>query len=73
MGRDRLLRKLVRERFVVTLLSGQTFSGLLDETDQAHLVLVAASSISDGSYPVNVDGQLFLPREQIAYMQRIPA
>lgn len=69
MGRDRLLRALLRERFVVTLGTGETFDGLLDRFDDKHVELVAAHAVS-GSQRHPVDGRLYLPRERISYMQR---
>lgn len=69
MGRDRLLKGLVRERFVVTLLDGQAFDGLLDRHDEAHLEFVDAHAI-DKEARVSVDGRLYVPRTQVAYMQR---
>jgi hypothetical protein len=69
MARDRLLKSLLRERFVVTMLSGEAFDGLLDRYDEAHIELVDAHAhLKDG--PVKVDGRLYLPRPQVAYMQR---
>lgn len=69
MSRDRLLKALLRERFVVTLLDGQTFDGLLDRFDGSHIELVNASAVSTNER-VAVDGRLYLPRAQVAYMQR---
>lgn len=69
MTRDRLLKSLVRERFVVTLRGGETFSGLLDRFDANHMELVDASAISDED-TAKVDGRLYLPRAEIVYMQR---
>lgn len=69
MARDRLLKALLRERFVVTMVSGEAFDGLLDHYDESHIELVDASAhLKDG--PVRVDGRLYLPRAQVAYMQR---
>jgi hypothetical protein len=68
MGRDRLLKNLIRERFVVTLLDGQAFDGLLDRHDDAHLEFVDAHAI-DKDARVSVDGRLYVPRSQVAYMQ----
>ena len=67
-SRDRLLRKALRERFVVTLVSGETFDGLLIDVDDRTLTLANASAIS-GTERVKVDGLLYLPRP-IAYMQK---
>jgi hypothetical protein len=69
MARDRLLKTLLRERFVVTMTSGEAFDGLLDRYDESHIELVDASAhLKDGK--VRVDGRLYLPRAQVAYMQR---
>ena len=71
--RDRLLRKLIRERFVVTLKSGQAFDGLLNEHDGSHLVFIDAHALSaSGGQPVPVAGELFVDRANIAYVQRLP-
>ena len=69
MGRDRLLRALLRERFVITLQSGETFDGLLDRFDGQHLELVDAYAVT-GTQRHQVDGRLYLPRERVSYMQR---
>jgi len=66
--RDRLLRAAHLERFVVTLTSGETFDGLLADADDNSVKLVGAYAVSDKE-SVSVDGDLYLPREKIAYMQ----
>lgn len=66
---DRVVTGHLRQRYLVTLDSGQTFDGLLDDADERSVSLVAASSVSpDGT--VKVDGVLILPRSDISYMQR---
>lgn len=68
MGRDRVIRALLRERFVVTLTTGETFEGLVIDADDSTVHLARAFAITDdGKIPV--DGQLFVPREHVAYMQ----
>jgi small nuclear ribonucleoprotein (snRNP)-like protein len=67
-ARDRLIRKALRERFVVTLTSGETFDGLLIDVDDRTLTLANAHAIS-GAERVKVDGLLYLPRP-VAYMQK---
>jgi hypothetical protein len=69
MRRDRVLRQHLRERFVITLLSGETFDGLLDRWDDSTLEFVDAFAVTERAR-LQVDGRLFLPRPQIAYMQR---
>lgn len=73
MRRDRLLRDLLRERFVITLKTGETFDGLLDRWDESTLELVnphAVTADQTRQTRVQVDGRLYLPRDQIAYLQR---
>lgn len=70
MRRDRLIRNALRERFVVTLKSGETFDGLLVEADVKTFVLANAWSL-EGRDRVSVDGQLFVPRDEVSYLQRI--
>lgn len=68
---DRLLKSLVRERFVVTLKSGETFDGLLDKWDDRNLMLVDTFAVSENSR-VQMDGSgLWLQRDNLAYMQRL--
>ncbi|MGZ4617168.1 MAG: hypothetical protein ACXV3F_00260 [Frankiaceae bacterium] len=69
MRRDRLIRMYARERFVITLKSGQTFDGLIEDHDESTIELVDANSVTrEARTPV--DGRLYLPRADIAYMQR---
>lgn len=71
MRRDRLLKQLIRERFVVTLKSGETFDGLLDEWDDRNLLLIDAYAVTEKTR-VHMDGAgLWLPRENVAYLQRL--
>lgn len=69
MGRDRLLKQLLRTRFVVSLKTGETFDGLLDRFDPSTIELVDAHAVSADGGRVSVDGKLYLPRDGVAYMQ----
>lgn len=69
MRRDRLLKSLLRERFVVTLTTGEAFDGLLDRWDESTIELVDVHAVTEKSR-VQVDGRIYLPRQQISYMQR---
>ena len=69
MRKDRLLRDLLRDRFVVTLFSGESFDGLLVDADEKTVRMADAVAL-DGTKRVRVDGELFIPRDQITYMQR---
>jgi len=68
-GPDRLVRDSLRSRFVVTMQSGEAFEGVLLDADDATAVLVDAWAVTEQSR-VQVDGRLYLPRVEVAYMQR---
>lgn len=70
MRRDRLIRSVLRERFVATLKTGETFDGLLVKADAKTYVFANAWAIS-GRDRVSVDGELYIPRDEVAYLQRI--
>jgi hypothetical protein len=70
MRRDRLLRQHLRERFIVTLKSGDAFDGLLDEHDESTVELLDPHVVKPDGTLRAVDGRLYLPRTEIAYMQR---
>ena len=66
---DWMLRSLLRERLVVTLKDGQSFRGLFNGGDRKTLALLDAEYLkSDGA--VKADGEVFVPRDHIAYIQR---
>ena len=66
--RDRLLRQVHLGRFIVTLTTGETFDGLLADADDHTVKLVGAFAIDEKNRE-QVDGDLYLPREKIAYLQ----
>lgn len=63
------MRQALRDRFVVTMTTKETFEGLLLDADDKTVRLVDAYAL-DGSTRVSVDGDLYLPRAEVAYMQR---
>lgn len=68
---DGLLADRLLERFVVTLVDGQAFSGLLHSVDGRSLVLRDAEMLpASQAAKVPVDGELVLARDRVAYMQR---
>lgn len=70
MRADRLVRSLLRERFVVTLRSGETFDGLLVDADVKTFRMANAFAVDPKGNRVSVDGELFIPRDQVTYFQR---
>jgi hypothetical protein len=69
MGRDRLVKRALRERFVVTMTTGETFEGLLLDADEKTVTMADCYALN-GNSRLEVDGELYLPRVGVAYMQR---
>jgi len=66
---DRILKRLLREEFLVTLATGEAFQGLLVELDERTLRLTNASAVSKTSR-VEVVGDLYIPRADVLYLQK---
>lgn len=67
---DRLIRSHFRERYLVTLQDGTAFDGLLLDADATTIVLADAQQVAANGDRLQVDGQIWLPRSGVAYMQR---
>lgn len=67
-GRERIMRSHLRQRFVITLKTGDAFEGVLLDADSRVLV-VADASAHTGDGAAKVDGQLFIARADVAYLQ----
>lgn len=71
---DKILRSLVRSRFLVTLKTGEAFDGVLLSLDSSTLELVDAEVVTSSKVAqtrIPVDGRLYLQRVDVAYMQRV--
>lgn len=65
-----LIRRALRDRFVVTLITGEAWDGVLLEADGRHYVLVDAAQITAGGDRVKADGKIWLQAGDVAYMQQ---
>ena len=75
MARDKLMQRLLRERFIFTLSTGETFDGLLIDADEKTVQIFDAYALihkANGNVDrLQVDsGEMFLPRDKVSYMQR---
>lgn len=68
---DRLLRTYLRDRFLVTTKAGQTWDGIVLDVDDRTLILADASLLGADQSRTKADGQVFVPRADVAYMQRV--
>lgn len=67
---DRLIRRRIRDRVVVTLKSGSAFNGVLHEVDGRTFVLRNAKVLTGPADAVPVDGELLVHRHDVDYLQR---
>lgn len=65
-----LIRRALRDRFVVTLVTGEAWDGVLLEADGTHYVLVDAAQITAAGDHVKADGKIWLQTADVAYMQQ---
>ncbi len=75
MRTDRLLRARLRETFIITTTTGETWRGVLYAVDARSLVLRDAELVTEApaggaSSRTPVDGELIVPRATVAYLQR---
>jgi small nuclear ribonucleoprotein (snRNP)-like protein len=70
--RSRIIASRLRDLVLVTLKSGESFSGVLYSFDKTALVLRAAEAIGQGERKTNLplDGELLVLLENVAYIQR---
>jgi len=57
-------------RVVVTQVDGQSFAGVVTDLDDGWLLLRETESLGPQGSRVAVDGELLLPRDRIAFIQR---
>lgn len=67
---DRLLKRLLRERFLLTLRNGEGFEGLLVAVDERTFHLANAAQVTKTSR-VEVAGDLYIPRSDVLYLQKL--
>lgn len=69
MRADRLIRQVVRRRFLVTTDTEEGFEGVLLEADEGHYVFDDVTSVAPNGDRLRVDGKLWIPRLRMKYMQ----
>lgn len=67
----KLLRLRVRRRAIVTLKTGDAFSGVIYDVDAEAIVLREAEALGAGEKRTNlvVDGEVLILRPDVAYVQ----
>lgn len=69
MSRSRLIRRALRQRFLITTTAG-TFDGVLLEADGQHYVLADAAALGEEGKRVPIDGHVWIRAETVSYLQR---
>lgn len=72
---NRLIRKAIRRRFVVTLKGNEgDFSGVLTDADRVTLVFEQCATVPanfrEGT-PAEIPGRVFVERTNVAYLQEV--
>jgi len=67
----KILRRHLRHRAIVTLKTGDSFSGVLFDADSEAIILREAEALGAGEKRTNlvVDGEVLILREDLAYIQ----
>lgn len=64
-----LFRQRLRKQVIVTLKDGSAFAGVLFAVDPELVIMRNTASIGDHGERVPVDGEVLLPRGEIAFYQ----
>jgi hypothetical protein len=67
---DRLLGGVYAEKVMVTRSAGEAFLGVLADMDDRMLLLREAQAVGADGQRRSVDGELLIPRADVAYIQR---
>lgn len=70
MRPDRILKSYIRQTFLITTHSGQTWSAVVMDADERTLSLLDVEVVAPDGTRTKADGQVFLPRADVRYMQR---
>jgi hypothetical protein len=68
---DRLIRRAVRSRFLVTTDTDESFDGVLTRGDDGFFVFEDAVSIARNGDRLHLDSALWIPRVRVKYMQAV--
>lgn len=58
-----------RGRFLATLVDDTAVDGVLVDWDESHLILADVENVAATGDRLKVDGELWLPRSRIKYLQ----
>jgi hypothetical protein len=70
---DRLVRKAVRTRYLVTTITEEAFEGVLVDADDRTLVFANTVQLSTDGRETPIAGELWIPRATVKYLQTTEA
>lgn len=65
----RIRKRLLRQSYIFTLANGETFSGVLEDSDSEYYVLQRVRTLTQDQW-APVDGKLILKHDQVRYIQQ---
>lgn len=71
MLRKNLIQKKLKSRFLVTPVTGVTFSGILVAADKEYYSFVDVKVLQDQQGSRSAPGELFIRRSNVAYVQLV--
>lgn len=69
MRGDRLVKRAIRSRFLVTTDTDESFDGVLTSGDEGFFVFEDAVSVARNGDRLHLDSALWIPRVRVKYMQ----
>jgi hypothetical protein len=72
-SRSRVLANRERCVFIVTTKSGQSYRGVLFDSDSRCLVLRNAEALDGNTQPIPIDGELLLMTADVAFLALVTA
>lgn len=70
MRTDRIVKGLIRTKFLVTTKRGETWHGVLLDADPTTLLLADAALVAGDGTRTTADGQILIQRADVSYLQR---
>lgn len=68
---DRIVRRTVRSRYLVTTESDETFDGIVLDADARTIVLADAAQVGADGSRTKLTGQVLIPRQTVKYLQTV--
>lgn len=70
MLRDRIIKSHLKTRFLISMQDKSAIEGLLIDADKNHIQLADCFAVDNRGNKTSVDGNIYIPRNQILYMQK---